>query len=268
MYRETLRYAWMEVDLDAIRDNIKSIRKHVDGRAEMVAVVKANAYGHGVEQVVRVMREEGYDTFCVATLAEAVEIRELGYDDVTVWHLGLCGPEFADVIVSNDILSSVDTYEYAKALSDEAARQGKTARGIIAFDTGMARIGYRFDEDYVDEIKAMSKLPNFEYVGMFSHICNADTPDKWYVDVQKKNLNTILSKLEEEGIEMKVKSFANSATVEDHPELYYNTVRPGIVCYGYYSDSEVNKDCIEIRPSMSIKAKILRIREINPGDYV
>ena len=268
MHKETLRPAWVEINLGAIRHNVRSIKKLVDGRAEMVCLVKADAYGHGIAPVMRVMKEEGYNMFAVATLPEAVELRKLGYAAEDVWVLGLCGPALAETVVEYDILTSVDSYEYAKALSDAAEKQGKKARGIIALDTGMARIGYRPDENYIEEIKMMDELPAFEYIGCFSHMCNADTPDKWYMDIQKANVEKFLKSFEENGIEMKMKSFANSASVQDHPELYYTHVRPGIILYGMYSDEEVNKDSIDIIPAMQVKANIMKIKEINEGDCV
>ena len=268
MYKETLRPAWVEVNLDNLEYNVNSIKNRVGDNVEYVGVVKADAYGCGAIRFAGKLRELGFKWFATATLGEAVELKQNGFENEEVIVLGLSSPMNADTIVEYDIIPATDSYEFAKALSDEAEKQGKTARGIIAFDTGMGRIGYRFDEEYVPEIKKMDELPAFEYVGMFSHMSDADNTDKAYSEYQLENYKNIIETLEAHGIDMKVKSFANSASCIDLPETYYTHVRPGIAMYGHYSMDETCKDLVPLRIVMQVKANIMKIKEVEEGDSV
>ena len=269
MENKLLRPAWVEVDLDNLEYNVDSIKNRIENDdITLVGVVKADAYGCGAIRFSEKLRELGFKWFATATLEEAVELKENGFENEEVIILGLNSPENADTIVKYDIIPATDSYEFAKALSDEAEKQGKTARGIIAFDTGMGRIGYRPDDDYVVDIKKMDELPAFEYVGMFSHMSDADNADKTYAEFQLENYKKIVETLEAHGIDMKVKSFSNSASVIDLPETYYTHVRPGIILYGYYSMDELNKDLVPIKPVMSVKAKIMKVKEVEEGDSV
>ena len=268
MYKETLRPAWVEVNLKNFEYNVQSVRKHIGEGHELIGVVKADGYGCGSVRICEKLRAMGVHWFATASLGEAVTLKTHGfsYDEVII--LGLSSEENADSIVYYNVIPALDSYEFAKVLSDEGRRQGKTARGIIAFDTGMGRIGYRPDDDYISEIKKMDELPNFEYVGMFSHMSDADNADKEYSYYQLENYRKIISKLEENGIDMKIKSFSNSASIIDLPDTYYTHVRPGIILYGHYSMDELNKDQVPIKKVMQVKANIMKIKEVNEGDSV
>ena len=268
MYKETMRPAWVEVNLNNLEYNVNSIKKHVGEGVELVGVVKADGYGCGAVRVSEKLRSLGVHWFATASLGEAVQLKTHGftYDEVII--LGLSSAINAEEIVRYDVIPAFDSYEFAKALSEEGKRQGKVARGIIAFDTGMGRIGYRPDDDYVSEIKKMDELENFEYIGMFSHMSDADNTDKEYSYYQLDNYKTFVDTLEQNGIDMKVKSFSNSASVIDLPETYYTHIRPGIILYGHYSMDELNKDKVPIKKVMQVKANIMKIKEVDEGDSV
>lgn len=268
MYREALRPAWVEVNLSNFRHNIKAIKNHVAGKAELIGVVKADSYGLGAVKICEILKEEGVKIFAVATIAEGIALRDAGYTDEDIIVLGLSPGIYADVIVKYDLTVAVDSYSFASALSEADISAGKTAKGIIAFDTGMGRIGYRPDDDYVDEIKKMDDLKGFEYVGMFSHMSTADDVNKDYSHIQAEKYKGIVDKLEANGIDMKIKSFANSASIIDLPETYYTHVRPGIIQYGQYAQDEINKEAVPIKRVMEVKAVIMKLKEINDGDSV
>ncbi len=265
--RQTLRSSWVEIDLGAFAFNLESIRKQV-GDKEIVAVVKADAYGSGAVRIAQFYRSKGIRMFAVATLAEAVELKEAGFDEEDIIILGLQDEANADVIVENGFIPATDSFEFAEALSKEAEKQGRVAKGIIAFDTGMGRIGFRPDDDYVAEIKKMDSLTAFEYIGMFSHMSNADSADKGYAELQLGRYRDFVETLDAAGIDMKIKSFANSASIVDIPEAYYTHVRPGIILYGHYSMDEVNKKSVPLKNVMTVKAKIVKIKEVDEGECV
>lgn len=268
MYKETLRPAWVEVNLSNLEFNINSIKKRVGEDRTIVGVVKADAYGCGVVRFCEKLRSLGITWFATATIGEAVELKEAGFENEEVIVLGLSDPMNADTIVKYDLIPAMDSIELAEALSEEAEKQGKTARGIIAFDTGMGRIGYRPEDNYVEEIKKMDDLKAFEYVGMFSHMSDADNADKEYAYFQLENYKKILETLDANGIDMKIKSFSNSASVVDLPETYYTHVRPGIILYGQYSMDETCRDEVPLKRVMQVKANIMKIKEVEEGDSV
>ena len=268
MYKETLRSAWVEVNLKNLEYNVNSIRKQVGDDREIVAVVKADAYGCGAPRFCQKLKSLGITWFATATLGEAVLLRQAGFADESIIILGLCPPICADTIVKYDLIPALDSMEMAQALSYQGQLQDKTAKAIIAFDTGMGRIGYRPDDDYISEIKRMNELDCFEYIGMFSHMSDADNVDKEYSYFQLENYKKIIDNLEDAGIDMKVKSFSNSASIVDLPETYYTHVRPGIILYGCYSMDEIHKDQVPIKTVMQVKADIVKIKEVETGDSV
>lgn len=268
MYKETLRSAWVEVNLKNLEYNMNSIRNQVGSEREIVAVLKADAYGCGAPRFCEKLRSLGITWFATATLGEAVELRQAGFSDENIIILGLCPPLSADTIVNYDLIPATDSFELAQALSEQGKIQSKTAKAIIAFDTGMGRIGYRPDDDYISEIKQMDELENFEYIGMFSHMSDADNADKEYSYFQLENYKNIIDNLEKAGIDMKVKSLSNSASIIDLPETYYTHVRPGIIQFGIYSMDEIHKDQVPIKIVMQVKADIVKIKEIEKGDSV
>lgn len=268
MYKEALRPAWVEVNLSNLRYNINSIKKHVAGKAELIGVVKADAYGNGAAKICEILRNEGISIFAVATLKEGIELRKAGFTEEMIIVLGLSPGIYADVIVEYDLTVAVDSYSFASTLSQSALKSEKIAKGIIAFDTGMGRIGYRPEDDYISEIKKMGELKCFEYVGMFSHMSTADDANKDYSHLQEQRYKTIVDNLEENGIEMKIKTFSNSASIIDLPETYYTHVRPGTILYGQYAQDEINKEDVPLKRIMEVKAVIMKIKEIDSGESV
>ncbi|MGI6204391.1 MAG: alanine racemase [Anaerovoracaceae bacterium] len=263
-----LRPAWVEINLSNLDYNLESIKKQVGPDVKIVGVVKADGYGCGAVRVAKELNEHGVDMFAVATLEEAIELREQGPEGVDIIILGLTPPDCAEEVVKVDAIPATDSIELASALSEAAQKQGKTARAIIGFDTGMGRIGFRPDDDFVSVIKEMQALPQLEIVGMFSHLSTADAKDKTYSHEQIEKYKAFVKKLEENGIDMKIKTLANSASVVDLPETYYTHVRPGIILYGEYSDQEIHRDQVPLKRVMQVKAKIMKVKWIDKGDSV
>ena len=192
MYKEALRPVWAEINLSNLDYNIKNIKAKIGDR-EMIGVIKADAYGHGSVKVAEVLRENGCKTFAIATLQEAITLREAGAKEEIII-LGLTPDMYADTIVNYDITPVVCDSANAKAFSDAAAKAGKTVSGLIAVDTGMGRIGYLADElDYaVEDVKKIAALPNFKIKGMFSHMATADAFDKTYSHQQEAKYNMLV----------------------------------------------------------------------------
>lgn len=267
MYKEAIRPVWAEINLTNLDYNIKNIRKKVGPDKEMLGVIKADAYGHGSVKVAEVLRENGVKTFAIATLQEAITLREAGAKEEIIM-LGLTPDMYADTIVDYNITPVVCNSDNAKAFSDAAAQKGKTIHGLIAVDTGMGRIGYLADDlDFAtQDIKKIADLSNFKIKGMFSHMSTADAFDKTYSHLQEAKYNRFYNALTVAGIEIPFKTLANSASIMELPSIHFDAVRPGIILYGCYPSDEVDKNQLSIKPVMSIKANIIHLKDV-PEDF-
>ena len=241
------RAAWAEIDLRALRHNYEEIKKNIRGGAKLCAVVKADAYGHGSLAVARVAVEAGASYLAVATLGEAIELREAGFT-VPILLLGLVLPDEARDIVDYDVTQVVCELPLAEAISREAVRQYKTAKVHLKVETGMGRIGIR-PEEIGALAAAVKQLPNIEIEGMFSHFAMADSKDKTYTKGQLVKFEQALKAVEEAGVTLKIRHIAESAAILEIPEAHYDMVRAGVIQYGMWPSDEVTHP-IDIRPVM------------------
>lgn len=263
MYKEAIRPAWAEINLSNLDYNIKSIRAKVGPDREMIGVIKADGYGHGSVMCAEVLRQNGVKTFAIATLQEAITLREAGAKEDIIM-LGLTPDMYADTIVEYDITPVVCDSANAKAISDAAAKAGKTVSGLIAVDTGMGRIGYLADEieSAIFDIKKIAMLSNFKIKGMFSHMSTADAYDKTYSHQQEAKYNAFYEALTKAGIKIPFRTLANSASIMELPTIHFDAVRPGIILYGCYPSDEVDKNQLSIKPVMSVKANIVHLKDV------
>lgn len=265
MYKEAIRPVWAEINLSNLDYNIKNIKAKLGSGTKIIGVVKADGYGHGSVKVAEVLRANGVDTFAVSTLQEAIVLREAGATEQII-SLSLTPNFYSNVLVEYDITPVISSLENARAISKTAAEVGKTVSGFIAADTGMGRIGYlTWDENAVSEIKEISQLPNFKIAGLFSHMSTADSADKTFSRQQEQCFNEFYDKLIAAGIEIPLRTFANSASVMELPSVYFDAVRPGIILYGCYPSDEVDKSSLSLKPVMSVKATISHLKDVPAG---
>lgn len=257
---------YAEVSLAAIEHNIDEARKRIGSGTKLLAVVKANAYGHGAVRVARHLQEK-VDFFAVATLEEGLELREAGIHK-PILDLGYISPaEYEDMILA-DIRPSIYHLEDAEILSRKAASLGRSAKLHIALDTGMTRIGFQVTEGDADQIREISLLPNLEIEGMFTHLSCADMVDKTYCDGQFEKYDTMLAMLEERNVRIPIRHVCNSAAVMefDIDEKHrYDMVRTGITNYGIYPSEEVKKENMNLIPALAWKAHVIHVKEVAPG---
>ena len=265
MYKEAIRPVWAEINLSNLDYNIKQIKQKIGDR-EMIGVIKADAYGHGSVKVAEVLRENGCKTFAIATLQEAVTLREAGATEEIIM-LGLTPDMYADTIVNYDITPVVCSSENAAAFAAEAKKAGKTVNALIAVDTGMGRIGYLADDlDYaIEDVKKIAALENFHIKGMFSHMATADAYDKTFSHQQEAKYNKFYEALTAAGIEIPFRTLANSASIMELPTVHFDACRPGIILYGCYPSDEVDVNQLSIKPVMSIKANIVHLKDVPVG---
>lgn len=259
---------WAEIDLDALAHNMCEIRKITNPNSMIMAVVKADAYGHGVGECAKTLLENGADRLAAATLYEAIELRKK-FADVPILILGSSMEEEAEEIVSNEITPTVYSYELAKTFSDVAVRLGKPVKIHIKIDTGMSRIGFvaadSGNETVVDEIGRISRLPMVEIEGIFSHFATSDEKNGEYTHLQFRRFMSVCDALEKNGVHIPIKHICNSAGIMMYPEYHLDMVRPGVILYGMYPSDDVDKSRLDLRYVMSLKSLITYVKEIEPG---
>ncbi|MGY0373287.1 alanine racemase [Clostridium sp. JNZ J1-5] len=261
-----LRPVWAEINLDNLAFNMRQIRSKAKSK-DIIAVVKADAYGHGALDIAPVLLENGATSLAVAVVSEGVELRRGGIE-CPIMVLGFTPPSLMDDLVKYDIQQTVFSYSYAKELSAIAEKNHKKARIHIAVDTGMGRIGFMPNKESVEEVLKISKLPNIEVQGIFSHFSTADEKDKEYTDYQLSKFNEFYDELSKVGVKIKIRHIANSAAIIELPKTHFEAVRPGIILYGYYPSEEVDKSNIQLKPVMELKTNIAHIKKIPSGYYI
>jgi len=261
-----LRPVWAEINLDILANNMREIRR-VSKCEEIIAIIKADGYGHGAVDIAPVLLENGANRFGVAVITEAIELRNAGIS-VSIMVLGFTPSTLYERILTYDIEQTIYNYNDARELSNTAVKLNKVAKIHIAVDTGMGRIGYFPSEESAKEVLKISNLPNIEIVGVFTHFSCSDDLDKAYTLLQVEKYNEFISLLEKLGVRIPLKHLSNSGAVIDLPQAHYNAVRPGIALYGYYPSEEVKKEKLNIKPVMSIKANIVHIKTLEKGEYI
>ncbi len=257
------------VDLDAVHENLRAMYlKNVRAGSRMIAVVKTNGYGHGAVEVAREIEEEEFlYGYAVATVEEALELKEGGVKKPIIL-LGYTFPDTYPDIIKNELRPAVFKLDQAKALSDEAVKQGKEAYFHLAVDTGMGRIGVKSDESSIDLVKEIFSLPNVVSEGIFTHFAKADEPGTMATERQIGSFRDYIFLLEGEGINFRLKHCSNSAGIVLYPEANMDLVRIGIVMYGMWPSDEVPLDPSCVRPVLELKSHIVYIKSIAPGDEV
>lgn len=250
-----------EINLDAIAYNINQIKEQLENKTEVMAVVKADAYGHGAMEVSRVLIENGVQRLAVAILDEGKQLRNKDIN-VPILILGYSSLEQADEIVFFDFIQTVFTYEMAKAISDAAIKQKKIASIHIKIDTGMGRIGLQTNKDSIQLIKEISQLPNIKIEGIFTHFSSADEEDTSFTEMQYSRFTSFINKLENEDVYIPIKHCSNSAGFISSKAMYMNLIRPGIILYGLYPSEEVKKEVVDLKPAMTLKSQVVFVKEV------
>ena len=271
MYKETLRQVWAEIDMSAFDHNVKEIKKQMQC-PNMIGVIKANGYGHGATECAKVLAHNGVDHFAVATLEEALNLREDGIEGSIVI-LGLTPAECVETVLEYDLPPVVMHYDYVRALSDEVVKEGaEPVKCLFALDTGMGRIGFRVftDEERdaaVEAFRKFSELPGVEIPGVITHFSTADEEQTEYTKMQISNYNAFIEKLNAAGFDPK-KICANSASIMMYPEIHFDACRPGIILYGLAPSGYLKGKVLDLQPVMTVKAEILNLKTVPAGTSV
>ncbi len=259
---------WAEVNLDAIAYNIKEIKKTLKDKTRLMAVVKADAYGHGYLEVSKTMIESGADALGVAFIDEAEQLRRHG---MTAPILILGYTPCADLYRAADakVAVTISSFKQAKILSDYCVHKQKSATVHIKIDTGMNRIGIVWDEgDAAEVIQKICALKGIVAEGLFSHFACADEGDESYSVLQCERFLSLAERVRQKGISIPIRHICNSAGTLKFPHMHMEMVRVGIITYGSYPSVEFDTSQICLMPAMSLKTGIIRVQEVARGSRI
>lgn len=250
---------WAEIHLDRAAHNFKEIARRTNSK--VIAVVKADAYGHGAAELAQLYQSLGAAYLAVACVQEGTELRENGIT-APILALGLVPEEEIAECIANEITLAVYSPTFARTVSRVAGELGKTARVHLKIDTGMSRIGFRFDA--VDEMRDAARLPNLDLEGAFMHFADAEREEQRFSDLQFERFQTAIAELKAAGIDPEICHCANSAAVLHYKKAWTGYVRAGIILYGWQAGAPVEF----LQPVMEFKTRVLDLREIKVGDTV
>jgi alanine racemase len=259
-----LNRAWAEINLDNIAHNVREIKRITNKKTEIMGVVKADAYGHGVMETARTLLDNGVTRLAVSMLDEAIQLRQSGFR-VPILILSYTDPRRAEEIILNDVTQTVFSMDLAEALSAAAVKLGRSVKIHIKIDTGMTRVGFMPGYSAVKNVVNISRLPGIIIEGLFTHFASADEKDKTYTYMQFEQFMSICSELSRIGVHIPIKHVCNSAAIIEFPEMHLDMIRPGIILYGLYPSNDVNKGKISLKPAMMLKADIILVKDVEKG---
>ncbi|MEA4890869.1 MAG: alanine racemase [Clostridiaceae bacterium] len=266
MNHNLLNRSWAEVNLDHIAANVRRIRRSVHRSCEIMGVVKADAYGHGVDQVAPVLLANGASRLAVSMLDEAIELRRSGIA-APILVLGYTDPSRAREILANRITQTVYSRDLAQALSAAAVDMACDARIHIKVDTGMGRVGFLAGYQAIKEITWIRSLPHVIIEGMYTHFATADEADTSYTWKQFEQFMSISDELNRIGLAIPIKHVCNSAATMRFPNMHLDMVRPGLILYGM-----VPAGCpdawTDLKPAMTLKTCIVLNKQLPAGSSV
>ncbi len=260
-----LRWAWVEVDLSAIRHNIAETRRYLNNRSRLMAVVKADAYGHGAVEVSKAALAAGADRLAVATVPEALALREAG---LTAPIQVLSQPPAAAIPLLVDFAITPSVYEpdFAVAYGEAADRKGMKAPFHLAVNTGMNRIGVHH-RDVVEFLYQVSFHRALQLEGTFTHFATADCPEELEFDRQRRRFEEAILAIRSAGFDPGIVHAANSAAIYRFPHVHYDMVRQGISLYGFHPCNET-RGYVDLRPAMSVHARITDVHAVPMSEGV
>lgn len=252
-----------EINLDNICENIKRTREIIHKDTKIMGIIKADGYGHGAVPIAKAL-DSLVDAYGISIVEEGIELRDAGITK-PILILGYAPEQMYDMMIQYDMMPAVCDYAMAEKMSRKAVELDKSVKVHIKIDTGMSRIGFRPDEESVKTIIEISKLPNLEIDGIFSHFARADELDKTFSKEQLAKFIKMADAIEEAGITLPVKHISNSAGIIELPEANLDMVRSGISTYGLYPSEDVHKERLPLKPAMSLYAYVTMVKELEAG---
>ena len=252
-----------EIDLAAIRANLSAIHAHLGDRTPVMAIIKADAYGHGAVRVAHAI-DDLVAAYGVAVAEEALELREAGIRK-PILILGYVEPCRYRELVRNHISPAIFSYEAAAALSEAAVLERREATLHLAVDTGMTRIGFHPTDESIAVIRRIAALPGLYIEGMFTHFACADMADKTSARRQHDIFIDFCGRVSHAGISVPIYHCSNSAGIMEFEDAHMDMVRAGIILYGLYPSDEVDQSVLKLQPALSLRARITHVQHVPAG---
>lgn len=258
------RPVWAEVNLTALSSNIRAFRNILPGNVQLMAVIKADGYGHGAYETANIALKEGASMLGVASLEEGVSLRQKGIK-APVLILGYTEPSQYHALLEAELIPTIFDWEAACLLSGQARELGRKAAVHVKLDTGMGRLGLSSPGETLNFLEKISQLPFVSVEGVYTHFAAADEQDKSFTKKQLVLFQNILDLCNKRGIEFSLKHAANSAATIEYPETHFDMVRIGIGLFGYFPSGEMHRDKIKLSPVMSLKSRVVYLKKVAAG---
>ena len=258
--------AWVEIDLNALAHNVRSIKNFLNVGTKLMAVVKADAYGHGAITVARTALANGADCLAIATLAEGVELRLAGITAPILILGAINAVEDVKAVARYELEPTICNLEQAKTFDRTLAEIGANLLVHLKLDTGMSRLGTNW-QDASFLVTSFESLPNLEIASIYSHFATADESDRTIMDLQHQRFKDAITQLNNTGYIPPQLHLANSAATLSDPDCHYNMVRVGLALYGLYPAPHL-RHCIDLKPVLQVKAKVAQVKTIPAGEGV
>ena len=256
------------VDLSKLDSNIRELRRVLKPDTRFMAVVKANAYGHGAVRIARQALDSGATWLGVAVPDEGAELREAGIT-APILVLGGINENQVKTVVKYDLSQCIFSLELAKLLDEEAKQAGKRIGLHVKVDTGMGRIGLTDPEKIRELCSELKTYSHIDLEGIFTHFAAADEEDRAFTHNQLTRFNRILELLKSDGIQFKYIHAANSAGILEYPDAHFNLVRGGIAIYGYYPSQFVKENsAVRLEPILQWETRVIDVKDIDRGDSI
>ncbi|MBD2580427.1 alanine racemase [Oscillatoria sp. FACHB-1406] len=258
--------AWVEIDRAALVHNVRQLKQWLSPRTELMAVVKADAYGHGAIAVAETVLGAGATWLAVATLQEGIQLREAGIT-APILLLGASNtPGEVEAIAHWQLQPTLCNPQQAQLFSEQLAQLGKTLPVHLKIDTGMSRLGTSW-ERATPWVKSVRKLPHLQLASLYSHFATADDPDRAIMDLQHQRFQSAIAQLQAEGIPLPRLHIANSAATLCDRSLHYDFARAGLALYGLYPAPHL-QSILDLQPVMQVKARVTQVKTITAGTGV
>lgn len=259
--------AWIEIDLDNLKHNINEIKKVISDKTKIMAVVKANAYGHGSILIAKKLESIGITDFAVATLDEGIELRKNNISG-NILILGYTNPTDLKYVIKYNLIQTIVDYDYSLAI--KSLDLPSKLKCHVKINTGMNRIGEKFND--LDKIEDIYNNKKLEILGIFSHLCVADSnneDDIKFTRMQIANFDNCIKNLKEKGYCIGLTHIQSSYGIINYNNLEYDYVRPGLIMYGVDGNDDIYKNIkLDLKPVLSLKARVTSIKEIDVGESI
>ena len=258
---------WAEINLNNIEHNISQIRRITGPGVKIMAVVKADAYGHGAEDFSRYLLSIGVDRLAVACVDEALQLKNAGIA-APIHILSRTDESRVREVIENNFIQTVSDSDMAFALASKAKELKKRAVIHIKFDTGMGRLGFLCSKNSLDEVNKIIDEPVLETEGIATHFSSADEDDCEYTEMQYKLFSEMCEAVVKMGIKTPIRHASNSAAIFNHPHMCLDMVRPGAALYGIYTGASKFPDKNIQLPVLSLKARVIGIKRMDAGSFI